>query len=768
MGREFARLSSRIGAASRVKISKRLVSYSNWIAPIVLFESSDIPEETPELVEVLTPVAVAGAYTYRVPGGMRLQVGSIVRVPLGSREVVGAVWGIAEDDASRRHKLKPVLRHYENAPPLSAELMRFVDWVANWTLAAPGMVLRMALSVEDALEPEEPVFGVRLAAKEPPARMTPARLKVLEALGDGLARTKTALAQEVGVSVSVVDGLLKLGALEASPLSGKEAGGAPKADYAPPTLTPAQNRAAEVLRAAVGAGFSVTLLDGVTGSGKTEVYFEAVAEALRQDRQALILLPEIALTGQFLSRFERRFGVRPVEWHSQISPKRRTRAWREVASGEAKIVIGARSGLFLPFRDLGLLVVDEEHDGAYKQDDRVPYNARDMGVVRGHISAFPVVLASATPSIESRVNVESGRYQRVELPERASGAEMPQITPIDMRRDSPERGRWLSSTLVKALTGALEDKAQSLLFLNRRGYAPLTLCRTCGHRFQCPDCSAWLVEHRSRKRLICHHCGHSERVPDVCPSCDKPDTLVACGPGVERVAEEVSDLFPEAKVLVLSSDLPGGQERVSREMRAIEQGEVDIVVGTQLVAKGHNFPLMRLVGVVDADLGLANGDPRAAERTFQLLAQVTGRAGRITGKGRGFLQTYAPEHPVIQALLTGDQDAFYAQEIEARRGAGLPPFGRMAALVISGPQHGPTERFARELARCAPKEADVRILGPAEAALALVRGRHRFRLLTLTSRKTDLQGYLRHWLASGPQPKGGIRLQVDVDPQNFL
>jgi primosomal protein N' (replication factor Y) len=722
------------------------------------------------LARVLLPVAIGTAYTYRVPDGMSVVPGSIVRVPLGTREVIGAVWGIEDDTGGLApSRIKDVLAVYDDVPPLAADLRALVEWVASWTLAAPGMVLRMILRSEAALEPEAPVAGVRrVEAASVPERLTPARKRVLELLEDKMAWSKSGLAHAAGVSPSVVDGLISHGTLEVVEMRRSGAPPEPDPDYAPTTLTPAQATAAETLVAGIGKGFATYLIDGVTGSGKTEVYFEAVAEAIRQGRQALVLIPEIALTDAFLARFERRFAVRPAEWHSQITPKQRADVWRGVAHGRVRVVVGARSALFLPFSDLGLVVVDEEHDTAYKQDDRVPYNARDMAVVRGHLSGFPVVLASATPSVESRVNAETGRYRLIELPERATGAPMPDISVIDLRQDGPERGRWIAPLLRRAIADTFAGGGQSLLFLNRRGYAPLTLCRSCGHRFQCPNCSAWLVEHRFRGRLACHHCGHGEPAPDHCPSCGDTQSLVACGPGVERIAEEVIDLFPQARVLVLSSDVQGGPERLKREMKVIEEGGADIVVGTQLVAKGHNFPMMRLVGVVDADLGLANGDPRAAERTYQLLAQVTGRAGRIGGGGRGFLQTHAPEHPVIRALAAGDSRAFYAAEIDARRAAGLPPFGRLAAIIVSAVERAAAETHARGLARLAPDEPGVTVLGPAEAAMAVVRGRHRFRLLAMAPRGVDLQAVLRTWLARAPKPAGSVRVQVDVDPQSFM
>ncbi len=731
----------------------------------MLFDDLE-PKDT--IASVLVPVAVPVAYTYKVPAGQSVVPGTIVRVPLGTREVIGAVWDGEPDAAINPNKLKSISHVYDTTPPLDKDLRRFVDWVAGWTLGAPGMVVRMVLRSEEALEPEAPVPGVRRIEGAEPERMTPARRRVLETMEDGFAWTKSGLAHAAGVSASVIDGLVQQEVLEIVSMPAAPPPPRPQIDYSQKDLTPAQQAAAEKLKESFDKGAAVTLIDGVTGSGKTEVYFEAIAEALRRDKQALVLLPEIALTEQFLRRFEQRFGVYPAEWHSEITPKNRARVWRGVASGDVRVVIGARSSLFLPFKELGLIIVDEEHDAAFKQDDRVPYSARDMAVVRGHISRFPVVLASATPSIESRVNAEQGRYGLVELPDRASGAALPDLSAIDMRLDGPEQGRWLAPGLVGAIKESYANGDQALLFLNRRGYAPLTLCRTCGHRFQCPHCSTWLVEHRFQKKLVCHHCGHNERVPDSCPSCQSTNTLVACGPGVERIAEEVSELFPQARTLVLSSDLPGGPERLKREMKVVEEGGADIIIGTQLVAKGHNFPKLKLVGVVDADLGLAHGDPRAAEKTFQLLAQVTGRAGRVTGGGKGFLQTYSADHPVIKALLSNDKHAFYQAEIEARRAAGLPPFGRLAAVVISGPDKNFAESFARQLARVAPPDQAVTLLGPAEAALAMVRGRYRFRLLAMAPKQYDLQSYIRGWLSIGPKPTKGLRVQIDIDPQHFL
>ncbi|HKK30989.1 MAG TPA: primosomal protein N', partial [Alphaproteobacteria bacterium] len=509
------------------------------------------------------------------------------------------------------------------------------------------------------------------------------------------------------------------------------------------------------------------LLDGVTGSGKTEVYFEAIAAALREGGQVLVLLPEIALTAQWLDRFKARFGAVPTLWHSDVGGPARRRSWRWVAEGSARIVVGARSALFLPFADLRLIVVDEEHDQAFKQEDGVRYHARDMAIVRAQLERIPVCLVSATPSLETVANVKRGRYRRLALPQRHAGASMPSVELVDLVRNPPPRGQWLSPPLADAVSEALGSGEQALLFLNRRGYAPLTLCRACGHRFACPHCSAWLVEHRYTGRLHCHHCGHAERIPAACPSCGATESLAACGPGVERIAEEVADRWPKARIAVMSSDLLQGPHAVAELIGSIQRHEIDLIVGTQLIAKGHHFPLLTVVGVVDADLGLAGGDLRAGERTFQLLTQVAGRAGRAERPGRVLLQTTEPGQPVLQALAAGDRDAFYAAEAAARRDATMPPYGRLAAVVVSANDLTAAMAFARELAACAPHSDRVRVLGPTPAPLALVRGRHRVRLLLHAEREVNVPQAMRQWLA-GARPSGSVRLAVDIDPYTFL
>jgi primosomal protein N' (replication factor Y) len=736
---------------------------------------SDIdPHPRQETVSVLLPIPAPRPYSYSVPEGLQVFPGDFVQVPLGPRKVAAVVWDDSDDISPvDPAKLRAIELKFE-CPSLSADIRHFIDWVADYTVSAPGMVLRSVMRAPGALDPEIPLQGLRYTGGTP-ERMTDARRRVLELAGehrDGdtyLAWTRSGLAHAAGTSSSVVDGLTKQGVFETVQIPPPAVVARPLADHSVPTLSPEQSEAAVALVTSVEKEcYSCTLLDGVTGSGKTMVYFEAIAAALKQGRQVMILLPEIALTTSFLELFEKRFGAPPAQWHSGLAPKMREKVWRQVATGQVQVIAGARSALFLPYRSLGLIVVDEEHDSAYKQEDRVFYNARDMAVVRASLGKFSCILSSATPSIESRVNANSGRYAHVRMEDRHGDAVLPILSTIDLRAHPPPRGKFLSPVLVSATAEAVDRGEQALLFLNRRGYAPLTLCRVCGYRFECRNCSAWLVEHRFRNQLQCHHCGHSEPTPEACSSCGTLDHLVACGPGVERLAEEVDELFPNARIIVLSSDMMGGVSRLRLELEAIVKGEIDIIIGTQLVAKGHNFPLITCVGVVDADLGLANGDPRAAERTFQLLSQVTGRAGRVGGESVGLLQTYSPDHPVVAAIASGEREAFYEREIAMRRTSGLPPFARLVALIISGTDKRETQSHARALKQTAPVNSDISLLGPAEAPMALVRGRFRYRLLVHAPRSFDVQTYIRHWMQQGPKERGSLRVQIDVDPQSFL
>ena len=734
----------------------------------------------PHTVSVALPIPVGEPYDYGVPDGVALERGTLVTVPLGPRMVTGVVWG--EGSAGVDPAKLKMIEGEPGLPPLPADLCDLIDWIARYTLSPLGAVLRLAMAVPARWEDPKPRILYERTGDDP-GRLTPARKKVLALLSDGPALMKSEIAELAGVSASVVDGLVKTGALRALTLAAIRP--APPLDprRPAPDLTPAQAEAVSVLRTAVKGGtFGVHLLEGVTGSGKTHVYFEAAAQALSQGRQVLILLPEIALTAQFLARFEDRFGAPPVEWHSDLTIKERRAAWKQVADGSARVVVGARSALFLPFAGLGLIIVDEEHDPAFKQEDGVRYHARDMAIVRARMNDAPCVLASATPALESHLNAETGRYTRLVLPSRFGDAVLPGIEALDMKEHGADPGHFLSRALLAEAAETLDRGEQVLLFLNRRGYAPLTLCRHCGHRFECPQCDAWLVEHRFRGMLQCHHCGYSERKPEACPSCGATDQMVAIGPGVERILEEVTAALPQARSCVLSSDMliadhERGRVRGSgpplsvralahQRIHDFARGAFDLMIGTQIIAKGHHFPKLTLVGVVDADLGLAGGDLRAAERTYQLLTQVSGRAGRADHPGRVLLQTYDPHHPVIEALVSGDASAFRAAELAERERLGMPPYGRLAALILSGRDKGLLDRFARALAARAPREPGVLVLGPAPAPLALIRGQHRIRFLIKGGLDQRLQPLLAHWLASVKVPSS-LRVAVDIDPQSF-
>ena len=718
-------------------------------------------------VRVLVLQHGLGALDYAVPPGLVLAAGNIVRVPLGPREILGVVWEVAKLNAKDvpDAKLRAVIAVIDGVT-IPAPLRRLVEFVADYYLAQPSAVLRMALPAQSALEGPRAVTEYRLTGRVP-AKLTPTRAVALERLAgrQGLVRE---LAVAANVSDAVVRGLVTTGAIEPVLVAVDQPVLRPDPDHAPPPLESAQQLAADVLVKAVkDRAFKPYLLDGVTGSGKTEVYFEGVAEALRLGGQTLVLVPEIALTEPWLERFKARFGVEPLVWHSDLKSTERRHAYRAVASGEARVMVGARSALFLPYRDLRLIVVDEAHETSFKQEEGVSYHARDVAVVRASLEGCPIILATATPAIETRVQVERGRYIHLTLPVRYGGASLPDISTIDLRVNPPPRGRWLSLPLMAALEETLEKGDQALLFLNRRGYAPLTLCRACGERVECPMCTAWLVEHRLSHRLQCHHCGFVAPPPKACAKCGAEGQMVPCGPGVERVAEEVAQLLPQARVAIVTSDTIWSPQRAAALIRAVDSGEINLLIGTQLVTKGYHFPNLTLVGVVDADLGLSGGDLRAAERTFQQIAQVAGRAGRAAKPGRVFLQTHQPEARVIRALVEGDAEGFYAAETESRREHGMPPFGRLAGIIVSGPNEREVTDTARAIGRAAPAVEGVSVLGPAPAPLATLRGRHRQRLLVHARRSADIQGMLRAWLVAVALPSS-VRVRVDVDPYSFL
>ena len=720
-----------------------------------------------DLVAVLTAQPIDRFLDYKAPeSGCHL--GAFVEVPLGPRKVLGVVWGKGAGDFDYA-KVRSVMRVLDVAP-MREEMREFLTRAADYTLTPMSAMLRLATRAPGLGDAPSMRTVYRLGSAEP-TRVTEARTKVLEVLCDygGLSFTLGELAEMAGVGTSVVKGLVKQGAVSEEDAPRDVPYPRLDPDYGGKELSADQADGAEVLRAALRTdAYGTTLLKGVTGSGKTEVYLEAVAECLRMGRQALVLLPEIALSGEFINRVEARFGFKPAEWHSGVTMTERRRCWKMVGQGAAQLIVGARSALFLPFQNLGLIVVDEEHDTSYKQEDGVLYNARDMAVLRAAINGAQVVLASATPSLESWANVEAGKYTRLVLSSRYGPAVMPKMSAIDMRAEDLPGGTWVSPTLRDAIAERMERGEQSLIFLNRRGYAPVTLCRACGNQIGCDQCDARMVEHRFLNRLMCHQCGETKPMPKVCPHCDAEDKLSAVGPGVERMGEEITALFPDARVAVLSSDLYGSARAMKAHIEQISQGGTDIIIGTQLVAKGHNFPLLTLVGVIDADLGLQGSDLRAAERTFQLMRQVAGRAGRAEKQGEALLQTYQPEHAVIRAILVGDEEKFWAAEAGERKAAGVPPYGRMAGIILSSPSVDDVFNLGAEMARRdGPlRQIGAQVYGPAPAPIARVRGRHRVRLLVKVDKAAPLQKALAAWAAQFRLPTN-TRLSIDIDPQSF-
>jgi len=728
-----------------------------------LVTATDVASPPGRVAVVLIPLPLPEPYDYAEPEGMGLSVGDIVRAPLGPRDVAGVVLAL-RDAAGVNRPLRPLASRIA-APPLPPATLAFIQWAARYAADAPGAALAMALRGLGSPPPKPPELVVATGAD--PARMTPRRAKVLAAAVSPLSRAD--LAQAAGASSAVIQGLIAAGALRVvlapAPTPAPPDPGLPGA-----ALNPSQAAGAEVLKRLVdAAAFSVALLDGVTGSGKTEVYMEVAAQALTRSptAQVLILLPEIALTGAVIQRFAARFGAPPYEWHSGVAGPRRRLTWEAVARGEARIVVGARSALFLPFRELALIVVDEEHDGAYKQEDGFIYHARDLAVARAKIEACPVVLASATPSLESLWNARMGRYHWLRLSDRHGAAVLPEVDLVDLREFPPGPGKWISAPLAQAMSETLARGEQSLLFLNRRGYAPLVMCQACGERLRAPDSDSWLVEHRYSQRLVCHLTGFSMPRPDRCPYCQAAESLVSIGPGVERVEEEARQLLPEARIVVFSSDTAPDAASAQALITAMANGEYDVMVATQSAAKGHNFPGLTLVGVVDADVGLKGGDLRAAERTFQLLTQVSGRAGRRERPGRALIQTWAPDHAVMQALAAQDRDAFADLELAERQAAGLPPFGRLAAVILASRDPGRLDAFARAFAAAAPNAEGAEVYGPADAPLALIRGVRRKRFLVRAGREVDIQAFLSAWRARA-RPPAAVRLTFDVDPYSFL
>ena len=719
----------------------------------------------PPTVSVLIPMPFAMSFDYRLDpphDGAPPPLGSYVVVPFGPRRLVGVVWERGSTKPVATARLKPLIGVLD-LPPLAEPLRRLIEDVARETVTPMGAVLRLVLSTPAAFEPE-PLQSVIEPGPALPGKLTTKQQAVLDALVAMGPLPGTALARAAGVSAGVVKTMQDRGHVVTRTI---EPAMPPPPTYAVPDaerLTTAQAEAAGALIQALDETPTVEiLLEGLPGAGKTEIYIEAIAATLAKGRSVLVLLPEIALSAQWLKRFASRFAAEPAVWHSGLTTARRRRTWKQAALGRLPVVVGARSALFLPLPDLGLIVIDEEHDTSFKQEDGVIYDARTVARLRARRQGAGLITCSATPSLETLGLAD----HHVRVAGRFGNDRKPDIRLVDLRRDKPSRAAFLGPTLREALRETLESGDQAMLFLNRRGYAPLTLCRACGFRFRCPNCAAWLVAHRFGDRLTCHHCGYNQPRAPHCPDCGAIDSLAVAGPGVERVHEEVKSLFPEARTVMMTSDTITSAANATALVDAMLEHRIDILIGTQLIAKGHHFPDLTLAGVVDADFGLAGGDPRAAERSFQLLYQLAGRAGREAKPGRVLIQTHLPDHPVMQALAKGDREAFMAAEQDDRRESAMPPYGRLAALILSGAEAPIVKREGRNLVKAAPEHEGWLVLGPAPAPLALLRGRYRERILIKAPPDHEMPQKIAEWLGRVKLP-GAVRLQVDIDPQSFF
>lgn len=720
-----------------------------------------------QIYDVLLPLPFTQAFSYGYESSEPLIPGQFVTVPFRGRKMTGVIWpkNLTEDKV-KSFKIKNITEVYP-IPALSEEMQRFIKWVASYTMTPTGQVLKMCLSAPKAFN--IPIVKY-LELKDLPQdlQMTKNRQQIVSAFQNQQILAYSDLKQDQISEYSLKD-LIDKNILHVIEKKSPVESSKQNLNIQPTQLRTDQEQAIENWKAYTN-NHHVVLLDGMTGSGKTEVYFEMLAEKLQNNQQCLILLPEIALTAQWVKRFEKKFGFKPDIWHSDLSPTYRGKIWRHVAFGETRVLVGARSALFLPYDDLGIIIIDEEHDQSFKQEEQTIYHARDMAIARAKIEDIPILLASATPALETIANVENGKYKKITLTKRHGQAQLPQIHLLDLKEHPPEKKagepKWISPVLIKKMQETLHRGEQILLFLNRRGYAPLLICSDCGYRFHCPHCSAWLVEHRSKDLLMCHHCDYQIKQPETCPKCQS-DEFASCGPGVERIAEEVQSYFPQYKSFLATSDHLNSPKKAQEFVKMVTDKQVDILIGTQILAKGYHFPDLTLVGILDADLGLDGGDLRAGEKTFQLLSQVSGRAGRAEKPGEVYIQTWNSVSPMMQYIQQQDRESFYQLELLQRTELSLPPFGRLTAFIFSSPDQDHAEKAAQQFKQLFQLPEKSRLFGPSPAPLFQLRGKYRFRLLLKTPKEVLPQKLIGPLLYKMQLPKD-VKLQIDIDPQSFL
>lgn len=741
-----------------------------------------------ELINVAIPLPVSGPFTYRLPEPLagRARIGSRVFVPFRNKiragfVVPGPAYGDAPDD------IRDVVDVPDEPLYLTETLWDFIRWLADYYLLPTGVVLRTALppgsdrrSRPWALLTAEGRRCAHARAESADVALPPKLLRS----GSMLLRELSEAIGEESVSEAISMGWLRIEERIARPRASlwkqrlpellEPAGVRSTVAEEPPVLTADQaNAFQQVAEAVEHGGFKPFLLFGVTGSGKTEVYLRAIEKTLAQAKRALVLVPEIALTPQLARRFLRRFGGGVALYHSGLTPAQRLDEWRRIRAGLVNVVIAARSGIFVPLNDLGLIVVDEEHDPSYKQEDSCPYNARDMALTRGKLERACVILGSATPSFESFVNAARGRIRRLDLPSRHHGGGLPSVEIVDLKAVKPheKKGAFLTSTVVKSIQAALENRDQVVLFLNRRGFDTFSQCRSCGHVFRCPNCDVSLTHHKRARDLRCHMCGFSRAAPPLCPQCEGANMFFG-GAGTQKVEELVSALFPEARIERLDSDSTRRRDDLEGILERFRRHEIDILTGTQMIVKGHDFPGIALVGVLCGDLSLHFPDFRAAERTFQMITQVAGRTGREKDSGRVILQTFDPDHTAIRHAASHAYETFFESESELRRELMYPPFGHLILIRVEGNSEKRVEDKAIAIGRAARlikgDSGEVTILGPAPAPRRKLLGRFRWQILFKGPERRQVRELVRN-LAAGRHLKGhGLRIVVDVDPVDML
>ena len=654
--------------------------------------------------DVLLPLPFNQTFQYAYFGNDNLVYGDFVNVPFKNKIIVGCVW----DTKLSLKKEIPItkIKYIEkklNFPPLSKENREFINWVSDYTMNKLGQILKLSLS------------SVHIFKKD----------------------TKVNCLKEFKINKSG------------------------------PELTIEQKKATDFIAKKIKQHkFSTTVIDGVAGSGKTEVYFEAICKTLEKKKQVLVLLPEISLTTQWFDRFRKRFKIEPLVWHSNVKLKYKIEIWKSVINGNWNVIVGARSALFLPFANLGLIVLDEEHDQSFKQEEGVIYNARDMAIVRAKKTNIPIILSSSTLSIETKQNINEKKYDVVQLKKSYGEAGLPKVKIIDLVENPPEKNCWLSNEVHKELQIAMKKGNQALIFLNRRGFAPYVFCNTCGKKFNCPNCDVGLVFHKNLDSLLCHHCGFKTIMPKRKKDCKKECNFYLYGPGVERISEEIKKKHQNYRVEILTSDIVSKKDKGEKIIKEFESEKIKIIVGTQILAKGHHFPKLTLVIVVDSDIGFFGGDLRAAEKTFQLLMQVAGRSGRSNIKGKVLIQSTVSENTIFKNLINFNLENFFLEELNIRREANLPPFKKLCSIMVTCENEKKLKNFCIILKNKLIPSTNFDVLGPAPPYISFLRKKFRQRFIVRSSKNKNIQEFVKNWIMPIKKPFG-VKIYIDVDPYNF-